>query len=157
MLPIPDIVRIANEGADGEFPGCLRLLFQLEPYLFWQTIAFQAIDPLIRQDAVLPGGEAAARTRHDMVDVALMRSEFFARVLAVAPVSFPNSLGRKLGPPFRHLAVTGQNQDGRDSHQTADGAHCIVLFPNWKSNPILPPNRAHVADAKHVEGSGVPV
>ena len=103
MLPIPDIVSIANKGADRQLPRCLRLLFQLETDLFRQTIALQAIDPLVRQDAVLPRGEAAARTRHDMIDVALMGSEFFARVLAMAAVPFPNPLGGKLGRRFGTL------------------------------------------------------
>ena len=92
-----------------------------------------------------------------MIDIALMRSELLACVLAVATVPLPNSLGRELGPALRHLVVTGQNQNSRDPNQAADCSDCVIFFPNRKTDPILPSNRAHVAGAKHVEGSRVAV
>src|ERR1700722_8870858 len=92
-----------------------------------------------------------------MIDIALMGSEFLARVLAMAAVPLPNSLGRELRPALRYLVITGQNQNSRDPNQAADRLNCVIFFPNWKTEPILPPNRAHIASAKHVEGSRVAV
>ena len=53
MFPVLDIVRVPDKGTDWQLSGCLWFLFQLETYLFRQTIPFQAIDSLVRQDAVL--------------------------------------------------------------------------------------------------------
>jgi len=54
MLPISDVVSVPNKGTDRQLPGCLRFLLQLKTYLFRQTVTFQTVDALIRQDAVLP-------------------------------------------------------------------------------------------------------
>ena len=157
MLPVIDIVSVPDKGTDGQLSRCPRFLFQLETHFLRQTIPFQAIDPLVRQDAVLPGSQPTTRSRYDMINIAFVRSKFLAGVLAVSTVPFPDSLSRELGSALRHLVVTGQNQDCRDPNQAADRSDREIFFPNRKADPILPSDRAHIAGAKHIEGSRVAV
>jgi hypothetical protein len=94
MLPVIDIVSVPDKGTDGQLSRGLRFLFQLETHFLRQTISLQAVNPLVRQNAVLPGSQPAARSRYDMIDIAFVRSEFLAGVLAVSTVPFPDSLSR---------------------------------------------------------------
>src|ERR1700722_17060542 len=110
MFPITDIVRVPDKGTDWQFSRCLGFLFQLETHFLGQTIPFQTVNPLVRQNAVLPGRESTPRSRDDMIDIAFVGSEFLAGVLAVPAVPLPDSLGREFGSAFRHLVVTRQNQ-----------------------------------------------
>ncbi len=101
MLPILDIVRVPDKGTDWQLSGCLWFLFQLETHLFRQTIPFQAIDPLVRQDAVLPRSYTPARSWDDMIDVAFLGASFLPVYWQWPPsrsqIPLAESLGRRFG------------------------------------------------------------
>src|SRR5258705_7811785 len=84
--PLRDVVRIANERRDWEFLRRAGRLEQLEAGLVRQTVGLALVHFFGRPDQVLPCVFAAARTRHDMVQAALLRPQHAASVLAAVGV-----------------------------------------------------------------------
>src|SRR5215469_7268544 len=92
-------------------------------------VPFQAVNLLIRENAILPRRRSTSRPWYNVIDITLVRSKLFAGVLALSPVSFPNPSGRKLWPAFRHFVVTSQDENCRHPNQAAYRTDGVVLFP----------------------------
>jgi hypothetical protein len=157
MFPIRYIMSVPNEIGHRQFAGYLRFFLQLQPQLFGQPVAFKAVDPLIRQHAILPSCLPPSRTRKHMIDITFMRGEFSTGVLAFTTIPLPDSFGGKFWAAFRNLIVACQDKNSRYPDQAPHRPDRVILFPNRQIKPFMPANRTHFSSADDIKRCRVTV
>ena len=104
ILPIADAVDVADRKGGGQRRRSGGFPAQVRAGLLGEFVGFATVDLPVGQDAVAPGGATAARTVHHVVDVAFVRGELAACVLAGRAVALPDVPGREVRAALGTLA-----------------------------------------------------
>jgi hypothetical protein len=81
-FPFRDALRVADQRRGGHFADGHGLMEQLQTGLARQAVPLLEINRFARSGAVFPGVLAAARTGHNVVNVAFLRSQHDSSALA---------------------------------------------------------------------------
>ena len=86
-----------------------------------------------------------------MVEVAFVRVQQSARVLAAVAVTLADVFCAELGALLRHFGKVHRHDDGRHTNHAVGGAHGVVTGANWQLDPLAPSDGTDVAIALDVE------
>ncbi len=151
MRPVVDLVLIFDELGDGHCGWPDGLPKELESGFTRGAVGFAVVDLAVGENAVFPGGGAAARAGLNVVDVGFGKGESSAGVLAAAAVPFEETLEAELEPLAWHAIEGAEDDDGGDADAAVSGADGGVVFPDVKILPIGPRDRDHPVGALDIE------
>src|SRR4029453_14507878 len=105
VLPVRDTMVVADEGGRWERARDGRTDARTQACLVRKPVRFARVYFAMRENAVVPRGLAAARTGHNVVDVAFVRRKLSTGVLTHAAVALPDAARSEARTTQRDLRV----------------------------------------------------
>src|ERR1700693_4673583 len=104
-----------------------RAALKFQASFFRSAIAFTIVAPVAAGHQILPGGAAAARTRHHVVECQFRSRQSVATKLASVAVAQQNIFSRERPALLRDVAVSEKTNHGRHLHSFVRGMNFRVV------------------------------